>query len=200
MVNDDVSELCRDLIERILVPLPSSKERKEEEGEESPEKNMEKSRLKLGEILSHPWFKESEDPVIFNEEEVQKIREGFVYVDSTTPIDKSIEEALDDEVLDEHDFKMITITSTQDPMQRNMSSKSDILDPFNTTRSGNDVEITETYLLDNGFEFFTNKELGKPGSIIKFNLKTREVNKLYQALNNGDNDNGVENRPELDDN
>ena len=52
-----------------------------------------------------------------------------MYVDTVTVIDKSIEEALDDEVLDEHDFKNITITSTNDPEKRNMSEKSEILDP-----------------------------------------------------------------------
>lgn len=62
--------------------------------------------------MNHPWFKDEETSVIFTEEEVQKIKEGYVYVDSTVQIDKSIEEALDDEVLDEHDFKMITISST----------------------------------------------------------------------------------------
>ena len=50
--------------------------------------------------------------MIYTEEETQKIREGFCYVDNTVQIDKSIEEALDDEVLDEHDFNNVTITST----------------------------------------------------------------------------------------
>ena len=138
--------------------------------------------------------------MIFTEEESQKIREGFVYVESTVQIDKSIEEALDDEVLDEHDFNNITITSTQDPMDRNMSSNSDILDPFNTSFSGGDMEVNEENILNQGYELYSAKEIGKEGQIIKFNLKTREINKIYQALNNGDHDNGVENQKPVDEN
>jgi hypothetical protein len=100
-----------------------------------------------------------------------------VYVDTVTVIDKSIEEALDDEVLDEHDFKNITITSTNDPEKRNMSEKSEILDPFNTSVSGGDIVINEKYFEDNSdVEYYTTKEMP---SVIKFDLRIRELNKAY---------------------
>ena len=126
------------------------------------------------------------------------MKEGFVYVDTVTVIDKSIEEALDDEVLDEHDFKNITITSTNDPEKRNMSEKSEILDPFNTSVSGGDIVINEKYFDDNSdVEYYTTKEMP---SVIKFDLRIRELNKGYQALNNELHDNGVENKPPIDEN
>jgi hypothetical protein len=52
--------------------------------------------------------------------------------------DKTAEEAQDDEVLDEHDFILPMMISTQDPEKRNMSSKSEIMDPFNTSISAGD--------------------------------------------------------------
>lgn len=171
MVNEDVSDLCKHLITSILVPLPITDTKKDlipKEGEESKDTNDIKEELKeikranLQEILSHPWFKEEEDTQIFTEDEVSKMREGFCYVDNTvTAIDKSIEEALDDEVLDEHDFKNITITSTHDPEKRNMSEKSDILDPFNTSVSGGDIVIDEEYFENNSdVEYYPTKEMG----------------------------------------
>ena len=38
------------------------------------------------------------------------------------------------------------------------------------------------------------------GAVIKFDLRIRELNKAYQALNNELHDNGVENKPILDEN
>ena len=85
-------------------------------------------------------------------------------------------------------------------MQRNMSSNSDILDPFNTSFSAGDLEINEENIIDQGYEFYSSNQIGKEGQIIKFNLKTREINKIYQALNNGEHDNGVENQKPVDEN
>ena len=81
--------------------------------------------------------------------------------------------------------------STDDPAKRNMSEKSEILDPFNTSRSGGDPSIDEEYCQNqNEIAYYPSKEIGE---VIKFSLRIRELNKAYQALNNKDHDNGVNN-------
>jgi hypothetical protein len=77
-----------------------------------------------------------------------------------------------------------------------MSSKSEILDPFNTSFSAGDEILNEEFILNEGYEFYSNKEIDKK---LKFKLKVRELNKLYQAQNNRSLDNGVENQRTVDD-
>ena len=48
---------------------------------------------------------------------------------------QSVEEAQFDDKLDAADFEGMSLASTQQPKLRNLSSKSDVLAPFNTTIS-----------------------------------------------------------------
>jgi hypothetical protein len=73
-----------------------------------------------------------------------------------------------------------------------MSSRSEILDPFNTSISAGDD--FEAIIAEEGYIVDTSNNL------LKFNLKTREINKQYEACNNGKLDNGVANENTLEEN
>lgn len=104
------------------------------------------NRLKIGQILNHPWFDDLpplESLEIFNETEITNMKSKFIFVDSDEKLDEngnqmkmqSAEEAQFDDKLDAADFEGMSLESTQQPKLRNLSSKSDVLAPFNTTIS-----------------------------------------------------------------
>ena len=65
---------------------------------------------------------------VFSPDERSKVQQDFVFHDDTDVQYLSIEAALDDDKLDIHDFN-ISLSSTQQPQLRNLSSKSDPLGP-----------------------------------------------------------------------
>jgi hypothetical protein len=67
---------------------------------------------------------------------------------------------------------------------RNLSSKSIILAPFNTTKSN----LNETIANEVKELLIDRRE------IIKFGIRVREINKNYELNNNADLDNGVFNK------
>jgi hypothetical protein len=67
---------------------------------------------------------------------------------------------------------------------RNLSSKSIILAPFNTTRSNFNHEMSQTIM-----DLIIEKH-----NIIKFGIRVREIDKNYELNNNCDLDNGVFNK------
>lgn len=129
-----VSAMCINLLKQILT--------------------LEDSRLNCGAILKHPWFKDIDEGIaIFNDMEKQYIQSEYVYKDNYEPTEsvqnatnkwastvmktKTREEAANDGRLDIWDFYNMSDVlhqSTEDPQLRNMSSQSDILGPFNTSR------------------------------------------------------------------
>ena len=93
-----------------------------------------KKRIKIGQILHHPWLKsfdidgEHVGIEIFTNHERNKIEQGFVFRDDVDTQYLSIDAALEDDRLDIHDFN-ISLSSTQNPELRNLSSRSDPLGP-----------------------------------------------------------------------
>ena len=72
-------------------------------------------------------------------------------------------------------------------MFKNMSTKSVILAPFNSTKS----HITDDFYLDESIQ-----EIMVPQSNFTFSDKCKEVNRQYMLNNNADLDNGVYNEKE----
>mmetsp|Transcript_13465 Transcript_13465/g.9696 ORF Transcript_13465/g.9696 Transcript_13465/m.9696 type:complete len:98 (+) Transcript_13465:314-607(+) len=69
---------------------------------------------------------------------------------------------------------------------RNLSSKSIILAPFNTTKSN----LNETFKMTSEVrELMVEKNL-----VVKFGIRVREIDKNYELNNNADLDNGVFNK------
>jgi hypothetical protein len=66
---------------------------------------------------------------------------------------------------------------------RNLSSKSLILAPFNTTKSNLNEPVAEEV-----------KNLMLDRYVIKYGIRVREINKNYELNNNCDLDNGVFNK------
>jgi len=135
---------------------------------------------------------------VFNEIERKNIASQFIFQESydkpdeTKPPDFSEEDfksktaALDDNKLDQWDFEGNTLNSTQEPEMRNLTSKSAVLGPYNSTRSNFDKEMVEE-IEEEGYEIYN------PADILMLNIKVHELNKMYEADNNANVDNGVVN-------
>eukprot|EP00826_Nyctotherus_ovalis_P065751 TRINITY_DN9673_c0_g1_i6.p1 TRINITY_DN9673_c0_g1~~TRINITY_DN9673_c0_g1_i6.p1 ORF type:complete len:221 (+),score=53.41 TRINITY_DN9673_c0_g1_i6:152-814(+) len=82
-------------------------------------------------------------------------------------------------------FTEQNIDSTQDELNRNETSKSLILAPFNSSQS--DQESSSEYI---GKDY----SIKQKKEIIKFSAKVRDVDRQYEKNNNGDIDNGVYNK------
>ena len=205
---DGPSEQCIKLIKQILVT------------------DVDK-RLRVGQILKHPWLRDIDNSAItiYNKQEKIYLERGFIYKDpeidnnevvntkqhsghyhepikqhndkgcaSDNHIDpltgkhyllKTKELAFDDNRLDHNDFEGNSLSSTQEPDQRNLSYQSDVLGPFNTTQSNNDKNFIEQ-IKESGM-------LVKAANVLTLNLRVREINNRYEANNNQQLDNGVYN-------
>jgi len=72
--------------------------------------------------------------------------------------------------------------STENDLLRNVSTKSIILAPFNSTMSKIDVELIQDKSI---------KKLLVDKKCIKFSAKVKELDRQYELNNNADLDNGV---------
>jgi len=78
------------------------------------------------------------------------------------------------------------LNSTQNVELKNISSRSIILAPFNSTRS--QLDFIEDDLVI--------KKLMQPKNIIRFEVKVKEIERQYEINNNAELDNGVYNQVE----
>jgi len=150
-LKDDISNEARDLLKKMLDIDP-------------------RKRITGQEILLHPWLQSSAlDPKInlFTEQEKDSIRKEYSYVHKNNGTETGTL------------FTEQNIDSTQNDLTKNISTKSVILAPFNSTQSGfstGEVPIIEK------------------GRAIKFSAKCRDVDRQYEKNNNGEVDNGVYNK------
>lgn len=131
--------------------------------------------------------------------------EGFAYKY------KGEEEAAEDRRLDLNDFAADVdslLNSTQDPLERNMSTKSAVYGPYNSMRGGGSAESEEQEpSLHSVREEGTNRFLGHGHQLngvtllrasdqrmISFDLKVKATNRRYEDENNQERDNGVYNQ------
>jgi hypothetical protein len=78
------------------------------------------------------------------------------------------------------------LSSTQNFDLKNISSRSIILAPFNSTRSQIDLSDDDLII----------KKLIKPKYVIRFEAKVKEIERQYEINNNAELDNGVYNQDE----
>ena len=126
-----------------------------------------RQRITIPEILKHSWMKDAKPIELFSQEEKMKLMKEISY---------SKDENNSSEAFTEKD-----IDSSMNELTRNMTTKSNVLAPFNSSCS--DIEKEE----------IKSKILHKK-DIIKFGAKVRDADRQYEKNNNCDNDNGVYNK------
>ena len=158
-LKEDVSAEARDLLRGML------------------EKNP-KKRLPVSKILKHEWFKDLDKTLsIFNEQEKAQIRKEFTYNEARRIQRK------EDELEAADWFTELDLNTTVNSELKNVSSKSIILAPFNSTKS----HVSE---LHRSIE----RNLYEKNIIIKFAAKCRDVDRQYEMNNCWELDNGVYNK------
>ena len=158
-LKEDISAEARDLLRGML------------------EKNP-KKRLPVSKILKHEWFKDIDKTLsIFNEQEKAQIRKEFTYNEARRIQRK------DDELEAADWFTELDLNTTVNSELKNVSSKSIILAPFNSTKS----HVSE---LHKSIE----RNLYEKNIIIKFAAKWRDVDRQYEMNNCWELDNGVYNK------
>lgn len=133
-------------------------------------------RLTPVQILNDPWMYLSDQQMseisVFTENEKQKVVSEFMYY-TTKAEDKNEDPFLEQE-----------LQTTQNSEYRNVSTKSIILAPFNSTRT----HLSDNYLQNEGIS-----DLIVDRDCLQFADKCREVNRQYMLNNNAELDNGVYN-------
>eukprot|EP01022_Parablepharisma_sp_SALTPOND_P013440 TRINITY_DN17_c0_g1_i1.p4 TRINITY_DN17_c0_g1~~TRINITY_DN17_c0_g1_i1.p4 ORF type:complete len:463 (+),score=67.94 TRINITY_DN17_c0_g1_i1:1612-3000(+) len=152
-LKEDVSKEARDLLRRMLECNP-------------------RRRITIPEILGHTWMANVEKSIeMFTEAEKDSIVKDF-------SCSKRVKAEGEDTVL----FTEQNIDSTQNDLTRNITTKSIILAPFNSTQS----DLSETK--------YRQARVYEKGEILKFGAKVRDADRQYEKNNNGDLDNGVYNK------
>ncbi len=126
-------------------------------------------RATIPEIFAHPWMQNIVRHIsLFTEAEKEVVRKEYCY---------SRKGATDTNTL----FTEQNIDSTQNDLTRNMTEKSVILAPFNTTKGESQKSDRNAPMLEKR-------------TAIRFSGKVRDVDRQYEKNNNGDVDNGVYNQ------
>ena len=133
-------------------------------------------RLSFDGILRHPWMSDIPEKVsVFTEQEKQKIISEFAYYNLK-------DGNATGEIVHTDPFTEQMLNSTQNSILRNVSTKSVILAPFNSTR---------THIDENYHNRASVQELMIDKKMLKFNAKVKEINRQYEQNNNAELDNGV---------
>jgi serine/threonine protein kinase len=158
VLKPDISDSAIDLLKNILEPNP-------------------RKRLSIPQIFVHPWFWDlKNDLEMFTDEEKEKIREEFSYNNV-----KNGKQILDTDI--SWDFTEHQLETIDNDDLRNLTTKSVILAPFNSTTSRVPTEEQEEI-----------KEMLRERRAVKFNAKCRDFNRQYEMNNNCELDNGVYNK------
>lgn len=177
-MKEDISVEARDLIHKLLNWDPNK-------------------RLKIPEILAHPWMQDiDEEMKFFNEQEIEQIRKDFLSSKTRfnrngpqESIGTSRNTNTDRHKTDQSEatsecFTEQRLETTGDEMMRNVSSKSLILAPFNSTMT----HISTSRMQE------MNKMTVSKAHALYFEPRCWDVDRQYEINNNGDVDNGVYNK------
>jgi serine/threonine protein kinase len=139
-------------------------------------------RLTAKQILNDPWMKLSDEQIqkveIFSANEKQKVIDEFEYYN----VKKE-----DGRLNQEDPFLEQMLITTQNSLFKNLSTKSVILAPFNSTKS---------HISDNFYKHDSIQDIMLSKAAFTFSDKCKEVNRQYMLNNNADLDNGVYNENE----
>ncbi|CAI2366178.1 unnamed protein product [Moneuplotes crassus] len=173
-LKDDISEEARDLLKCLL--------------ERDPTK-----RFTVMDIMAHEWMEGiEENMVLFNDQETQLIRNEFTFnntkrynrntKNANLESDRSRNTEMTELISD--CFTEQRLDSCEDELLKNVSTKSIILAPFNSTKTHLSDKLHES-VEDNIFEKW---------NVLKFDVKCRELDKEYERNFNDEVDNGVYNK------
>ena len=151
-LKENISSDARDLLKHMLEVDPNK-------------------RISENDILSHPWLQKTQGKIsLFSEEEKEAIKKEYSYV-------KQTKNGTDTGTL----FTEQNIDSTQNDLTKNITSKSVILGPFNSSQTHIETEAEAAPMMEKG-------------KGIRFSAKVRDADRQYEKNNNGDMDNGVYNK------
>jgi len=137
-----------------------------------------KKRFTIPQILCHRWFSDYDPTVeVFTAEEKLGIKNEFTY--SQRPNRNQMQGEGSIVTIDSDWFIEQSIDSSQSDLNRNVSTKSIILAPFNSTLS-HQSDTNESI-----------KELIIKGQPIKYSAKVKNLNGQYEMLNNSKMDGGI---------
>ena len=159
-----ISKDAQDLLEKIL--------------NKDPEK-----RLTCSEILNHPWLKQNSTHIEF----LNLFTKAEMKMMSKTYIDYRKGELED---LKEN-FTLSNLRNDDINLEeKNITTKSSILDPFNSCI--NDISsFDESFANEDSFDDFKNEEIKLENDIMIFNNKVKEFNLNFEVNNNQEIDNGM---------
>ena len=161
-LKDEISVEAKDIIQKMLECDP-------------------KKRITIEEILTHKWLEDVDEKTsLFSDAEKEAIKKEY----SCRKKSKAEGEGETNTLFTEQN-----IDSTQNDLTKNITTKSVILAPFNSTRT-NCSKTHESFAM----LFEEEGEIQEKQEIIKFAAKVRDVDRQYEKNNNGDLDNGVYNK------
>jgi serine/threonine protein kinase len=164
-LGEEASESAKDLLRKIL--------------------NVnEEMRYTIEDILHHDWMQNIKPKDnIFNTEEMEEIDNDFNISQEKNIYNLFKMNTFNTEV---HDipFTEGNINSTQNLLIRNITTKSVVLAPFNSTMT----HIDDLFPMDGSISAHHKKK------VIKFRGRVKELDREYEKNNNGELDNGVYNR------
>ena len=141
-------------------------------------------RLTCEEILNHPWLKNSTNFDSFNLfTKAEMTMMSQTYIDYRKGDIEDLKENFTLSNLKNDEIKL---------EEKNITSKSTILDPFNSCID-DDISLSEndSGIIENSFDDFKNKEIKLENDIMIFNNKVKEFNLNFEANNNQEVDNGM---------
>ena len=138
-----------------------------------------KKRLTIPQILCHRWFSDyNPDVEVFTNEEKENIKKEFTNNPRMQRNHTQLNEPIS--TIDSDWFIEQNIDASQSDLNRNISTKSVILAPFNSTLTHQSDDDVENLPIEDK-------------KIIKYAAKVKDLDKKYEKENNGKQDNGVYN-------
>ena len=163
---ENISEEAQDLLQGLLNKDPTK-------------------RLTCEQILNHPWLKHSND---FSDNKNNLFTKAEMTMMSKTYIDYRKGEIED---LKEN-FTLSNLKNDEIKLEeKNITTKSTILDPFNSCVNNNSISSLDESVESDSFDDFKNVEIRLENDIMIFNNKVKEFNLNFEVNNNREVDNGI---------
>ena len=147
-------------------------------------KNPDK-RLTCDEILNHPWFQDinldsdNNKYHLFTKAEMKMMSK--TYIDYRNGAIEDLRE----------NFTITNLKSDEIKREeKNITTKSSILDPFNSAINNN-KSLNTSHIKEDTYDDFNNSKLELENDLILFNNKVKEFNLNYEINNNQEVDNGM---------
>ena len=168
---EKISDEARDLLKRLLNKNPAQ-------------------RITIDEILNHPWLK-TDERNLKNNKNYHLFTKAEMLMLSKTYIDYRF--GVIDDLKENFSISNLKLgrekKNGKDKKNINISTKSSLLDPYNTLIQ-NDDSISESQI-EEPFNDINNPNINLEKDIVLINNKVKEYNLNYELNNNGECDNGM---------